>query len=251
MTWTLRGARTLHGARIDRNQGRRGALASRHGFLQHLVCLVIVTLSIEGCGSRDREQSDERVRQLERDLAACRAAVLSPELGASEMQAPEEEVVPEEPEAAVAPASQWVTTEGEDELTRGTITTRTAMSREPFQLGSPYDGLQYARLTLRQHPRHGSDVLLSIEEGQIICHGRGCRVDVVFDDGDPISWRANEAASGSSTVVFLTQVERFERELRRANEVRIAVTLYREGTRIFAFPGLSEEAPAAQVEREP
>lgn len=200
-----------------------------------------LALFLAACGGdNDCRDCQQRVAALEAELAELRATTDEPteptpetEIGASEQEA-----------APVAPASLWQRRESEDELTGRPIVMRTAQSREPFTLGSPYQGLQHATLTLREHPQHGSDVMIGVERGQLLCDFRGCNVNIVFDRAEPVRWRANQAAAGISTTLFLRNHDRFVRRLERAQEVRIAVSIYREGTRTFVFPGLSDEAPA-------
>lgn len=195
------------------------------------VITAAVLISISAC-------DDAQARQ---ELAECRA-----ELARVTTQAPPGSVEPQEPtqppQQEPARAGVWRNFDSVDPLTQRPIKRASVDSREEFELDFPYRGPQRARLVVREHPQHGQDVMLMIERGQIPCRVRGCDVQVVFDDSDPIRWRANGAADGSSEVIFLRQYDRFVRRLDDAREVRIAVTIYQAGTKTFTFPGRSEES---------
>lgn len=197
-----------------------------------------------GCAEQaDCAEQNARVTELEHALQVCETSRL-----AAEAAAAPEVVPPAEPEPPPEPARAWERREGVDELTGRPIISNVARSQEEFELDFPYQGRQRARLTLREHPRFGNDVMLSVDRGQILCHSSRCTVDVVFGGGDPIRWRADPSDSGSSEVVFLSQHDRFVRELRRAPEVRIALTFYRSGARTFTFPGLPESSDGSRRE---
>lgn len=151
----------------------------------------------------------------------------------------------EVPDVPALPA--WERHEAVDELTRRPVSILSVDSEEQFRLSFPYEGAQRARLVVREHPRFGTDVFIGVERGQIRCHAYDCRIDVVFDDGDPVRWTGNPPDSGTSTTVFLRRTERFLARLRRATTVRVAVTFYRNGSRTFTFPGFAnaERASAA------
>lgn len=189
---------------------------------------VFFVASITACNQgQDCVDSAARITQLEAELAVCRAT--SP-------------TAPIEPSAPAPPAPSelltWEVRESVDDLTGRTIISRVVQSRDEFELGFPYQGPQRAQLMIREHPRFGTDVILSVRRGQILCHVPRCSVDVVFGQGEPSNWRANPAESGSSEFVFLSQTDRFIRELTRSPEVRIAVTFFQNGSQTFVFPGL-------------
>lgn len=208
---------------------------------------VVVAACLTSCGSQGNDACEEprqRVAELEAALAACEAAGRPSEASAppESPPGPVEPAVAPPPEEPVVPASRWTTQETPDELTGRPIHQTTALSASEFELDFPYQGPQRARLVIREHPRFGNDVMLRIERGQLTCYSSDCRIDVVFDQGEVIRWRANPADGGSSEVIFLTQVDRFRREASRAREIRIAATVYSHGMLTFVFPGLSDEA---------
>jgi len=100
----------------------------------------------------------------------------------------------------------------------------------------PYRGAQRATLTLRAHPSYGTDVIVSIEQGQILCSSyKTCDIRVRFDDGTAQSWQGIGPEDNSSTSVFIRNYSRFLTLLRRSNEVRVQLPVYQEGAPIFEF----------------
>ena len=113
----------------------------------------------------------------------------------------------------------------------GTIKTATAVSANSVRFDFPYQGEQRARLTLREHPRRGKDVMLSIERGQFLAGILGSDVLVRFDDGRPQTFRARGAADHSTTTIFISGYPKFVENLKRSKRVMIEAPIYREGNR--------------------
>jgi hypothetical protein len=100
----------------------------------------------------------------------------------------------------------------------------------------PYSGAQKATLILRTHPHHGEDILFHITKGQILCSSyEGSTVLVRFDDEEPISFSAEGAADHSTNTIFIGNYNRFIGKMLKATKVRIEVTIYQEGSRVFEF----------------
>lgn len=108
-------------------------------------------------------------------------------------------------------------------------------SRNVIELGRPYEGPQRGRLTVREHPRHGRDIIFDIPRGQMPCRIRGCRVQVRFDEATPRSVRAVGPSDGGSTSLFLRGFAGLVRKMKRASLMRIEAEFYRQGNRVFEF----------------
>ncbi|WP_166432739.1 zinc ribbon domain-containing protein [Luteimonas yindakuii] len=109
-------------------------------------------------------------------------------------------------------------------------------STDSFQFGFPYNERQHATLTLRRHPRHGNDVIFSIEHGQILCHSFDrCRVRVRFDDGPTRTLTGREPADNSADTVFIPGYNDFVQRLGKAKTVRIEVDIFQEGALVAEF----------------
>ncbi|MBK8265586.1 MAG: hypothetical protein IPK80_30190 [Nannocystis sp.] len=143
---------------------------------------------------------------------------------------------PAEAPPAVEARSGWQTWEKEDVMT-GLVTSFAAReSLNSHEFGFPYQGGSSATLTLRRHPRHGEDVILSVTKGQILCSSfQRCTVMVRFDDLPPIRLRGAEPADHDSTTLFLEPAEKFIKAARQASKAAIELSFYREGSRVFLF----------------
>lgn len=143
----------------------------------------------------------------------------------------------------------WVYLDDKDPM-GGSVRSAVVMSNNAINFGPPYSGSQKGRLDLRIHPRHGRDVMLSVQRGQFLCRMDGCTVMIRFDDKQPIAFRAVEPADHSSDAIFIRDYPRFLRETRSAKLVRIEATFFQQGSRVFEFDvaGLNFDAankPAA------
>ena len=110
-----------------------------------------------------------------------------------------------------------------------------SVSTNSFQFKWPYNGSQNAALHLRHHPRWGKDVFLSFERGQFNCRLDDCRVMVRFDDGKPMAFSAVEPDDHSTTVLFISDYDRFVGALRKAKKVAIEASVYQNGNPVFEF----------------
>lgn len=118
---------------------------------------------------------------------------------------------------------------------RGVIKSATTTAKQPVEFGFPYAGQQYAKLQLRQHPKHGKDVLFWLDRGQFGCGIDGCTLGVRFDDGKVQNFTANEPADNSTNLLFISNYERFVGQLRKAKRVQIEAQFFQQGTHVFEF----------------
>lgn len=139
------------------------------------------------------------------------------------------------PEATAG--SSWVYSTNEDEMTGAKVRLAMVESSNVEELHAPYAGGTRATLVLRRHPRSGLNVIVSVTQGQIICHSfMRCRVNVRFDDDPPIRLRGVESASGDSTTIFLEPAAKMVARTKKARDVAVELELYRDGNRVFHFP---------------
>jgi hypothetical protein len=120
-------------------------------------------------------------------------------------------------------------------MTGKTAATAMLISTNSFEFGSPYDGEQRAALTLRKHPRHGNDIILSIQRGQFMAGIDGVAVLVRFDEGKPMKFWAMGPADSNTTTLFIGNYARFISALQKAKRVQISTTVYHEGEPVFDF----------------
>lgn len=122
-----------------------------------------------------------------------------------------------------------------DEMGRGTIKMAAVRSINEIEFGFPYQGLQRATLMLRSHPKHGKDVILTVERGQFLCGIDSCRVSVRFDEGKAQAYTASEPTDHRTTMLFISNYARFLEGVRKSQRVSVEATFYQEGSRVFEF----------------
>jgi len=109
-------------------------------------------------------------------------------------------------------------------------------SRNTVEFDFPYSGPQRATLTFRTHPRHGKDVIFSIERGQVLCNSyEDCTILVRFDDQKAQSYSAVGAADNSTETIFIRNYSRFMSSMLKAKTVRISVEIFQQGSPVFEF----------------
>lgn len=129
----------------------------------------------------------------------------------------------------------WEYRNTEEAMGRGIVRSATVVSTNQVEFDFPYRGLQHARLTLRSHPKHGRDVLFSIERGQFLCGIGGCSVSVKFDNGKAKEYAATEPADNSSELIFIQNYKRFLSETIKAKKLYIEAGFYSQGIHVFEF----------------
>ena len=119
---------------------------------------------------------------------------------------------------------------------KGVISQAYVSSSNTVNFDFPYAGEQHATLRLRINPRHGKDVMFSIEKGQILCHSyEDCTVLVRFDDEKAINYSALGAADNSTETIFIRNYGRFVENMLKAKQVRISTNIYQQGAPVFEF----------------
>lgn len=132
-------------------------------------------------------------------------------------------------------ANAWHADVKIDEMTGKKEYTASVISENNVTLGFPY-GKIGGRLTIRNHPRYGKDVIFSADKGQIPCRSYSpCRVLLRFDDQKPISLQGSNPSDGSTEVVFISGYDRITKELSKAKILKIQLEFYSNGNQIFNF----------------
>lgn len=204
-------ARQGRAMRHDRN--RRGALASA---ITRTFGLCIVVSGVLSCGESGRNDTTKAVL----------AAPAEPRVHADSTNA----------SAPLAVGQKWIYSHDEDQMTGKATHFAFVLSENSVNFGFPYEGEQRGQLTIRQHPRHGSDVIFRIERGQLLCPSYdGCTILVRFDEGEPSSFSASPPSDNSTESIFIRNFSRFVERMRLSKRVRIAPQVYQEGGVVFTF----------------
>lgn len=136
----------------------------------------------------------------------------------------------------LAAGAQWIYSQSEDLMSKGITYHAQVLSTNTVNFDFPYAGSQHARLTLRDDPRYGKDLIFNIEKGQILCNSyEDCTVLVRFDDDKATNYSAVGAADNSTETVFIRNYGRFVEKMLKAKRVRISMNIYQEGAPVFEF----------------
>ena len=212
-----------------------GAKVNRTRFFTKLV-LGLIVLGVIGSilsSIEEKRRVIEETAQATREQA--RLAALTPEEKAAEEKQRVAEAVTKKEAELRQLGLRWSYEESSDQMGRGKIKTANINSVNKVNFGFPYQGAQRGWLLLRQHPKHGKDVIFGIDRGQFLCRIDACSVNVRFDNGKAQSYSAGEPADHSTTVLFIRNYDRFLANARKAKTVYIEAQFFQEGTRVFEF----------------
>lgn len=137
--------------------------------------------------------------------------------------------------AAEPAKSSWDLVQYKDEMTGKYANLARVRSSNVISLGWPYQGPQKGTLTVRKHPRWGTNVFFEIERGQLLCRYDNCSVTVKFDDAAPKRMSAAEPEDNSSTLLFINNETSFINQLRKSKRVVIEVGLFQQGNQTLVF----------------
>lgn len=130
----------------------------------------------------------------------------------------------------------WNYSRNEDMATGKMSSTASIQSENSLSFGFPYQGTQFANLTLRKHPRYGFDAYISIGQGQILCNEySNSYILVRFDNGNSRQYECGQPQDNSSTITFIRNAGEFERALKGASIAYITLTFYQEGNQTLKF----------------
>jgi hypothetical protein len=132
--------------------------------------------------------------------------------------------------------TQWHYSVSQDEMTGKEERQAARFSSNTNEFQFPYSGPQRGMLIFRKHPRFGTDAILKIEKGQILCRSYDeCNVQIRFDDGPPESFTGVGPSDGSTETVFIEGYKRILDKVAASKRVRISVEIYQEGNPVWDF----------------
>ena len=134
-------------------------------------------------------------------------------------------------------STRWDYSQFEDEMGSGKVYVATIQSSNTIDLDFPYNGEQYGKLMLREHPKHGKDVILKIERGQLLDSDYNDPVVVRFDTDKQLTFSSVGASDHSTETLFLrgNAFSVFSTRLKTAKTVRIQAPIYQGGNQVFVF----------------
>lgn len=130
---------------------------------------------------------------------------------------------------------KWTYSSDTDEMTGKTRKTASLDAENTISLPFPYAGQNQPRLIIRKDG-HGLAVMLTIEQGQMMCQSYSqCAIRVRFDSKPPITFYGSGPADSSTTTAFLSPETRFIQGVRTAKQTLIQMTIYNAGEQTFRF----------------
>ena len=137
---------------------------------------------------------------------------------------------------AEAENSSWSYSEDEDKVRGGTTYYARTTSTNSISQSFPYDSDTTMAMTVRKSPAYGTDVVLTISSGQIMCPSyEGCSGTVRFDSGPAQRVSFSGPEDNSSDTIFVDGAKGFIAKLKSSEKVTIEKTLYEAGSPQFEF----------------
>ncbi len=137
---------------------------------------------------------------------------------------------------ASAQTARWIYSEDVDKVRGATSYYARSTSTNTIHLNPPYDPDTSMTLTVRRAPAYGTDVVLTISSGQMMCPSyEGCSGTVSFDGGAPQRISFSGPADNSSDTIFVDGAPSFIAKLKKAKILVIEKTLYEAGDAQFEF----------------
>lgn len=131
--------------------------------------------------------------------------------------------------------AEWRYKRNSDALTDEAVVHATTRSTNVHQFGFPYKGGTRAYLSIRQAGASEPDVMFIIDRGQLLCRP-DCKVRLRFDDEpEALDYGGSPTSDGSSDTIFIRAEEMLIDRLKTARRLRVEVTVYNEGLRVFDF----------------
>ena len=189
-------------------------------------CLALLGLTIiVGVVGSSSQQSDNSLANQSSESAGANMA-------ATDLNATESSETP----ATEAESSPWSYSQDEDKVRGGTTYYARTTSTNSIAQSFPYDSDTTMDLAVRSSPAYGTDVILTISSGQMMCPSYdGCSGTVRFDNGPAQRVSFNGPSDNSSDTVFVVGAKQFIGKLKKAKKVTIEKTLYEAGSPQFEF----------------
>ena len=123
----------------------------------------------------------------------------------------------------------WSYSEDTDKMTDTKTYFAANTSPDHLSFDFPYnEGANVETLILRKR-RNSTDVIIQITQGQFQSGIYGGAVLTRFDDDKPQKYSYSTSSDGTSTVIFINQVEKFINRLKTSKKLLIEAEFYQEG----------------------
>lgn len=130
----------------------------------------------------------------------------------------------------------WSYRTKEDKVRGGTTYYATLTSSNRVFQSPPYESDTSMDMTVRHAPGSGTNIMLSVSSGQLMCPSyEGCSGTVRFDEGPAERISFEGAADNSSETIFVSNEASFLAKLKKSKRVIIEKTMYQAGNPQFEF----------------
>lgn len=140
---------------------------------------------------------------------------------------------PEEPKSL----KTWVESTSVDEMTDTKNIWKSLTSDNTVDFDFPYEGGSTLKISVRYMKKYGTDVLLQISKGQILCNPYNGNdfATIRFDNDPPQKFKYKEAGDGSADCVFLNNSQKFIKLASKAKKILVQIPIFQEGNPTFTF----------------
>lgn len=130
----------------------------------------------------------------------------------------------------------WSYSTTEDKVRGSTTYFARTTSTNTVHQDPPYDSDTTMSMAVRKSEADGTNVVLTISSGQMMCPSyEGCSGTVSFDGANPERVRFSGPADNSSETIFVDGAKSFIAKLKKAKKVVVEKTLYQAGEPQFEF----------------
>lgn len=208
------------------------AIAFALSALLGIIAVAVMLTMMEGTESANQINPSADFLNKQKKLDAI--AKESEALAAMEKQKEEEQRRLRREEVKRQAGLRWSFFSIEDKMSGGMIHRAEIKSKNAVNFSYPY-GNTRATLEVRNHPRHGNDVIFSVNSGQFVCSTFECEVDVRFGKGRPTKYLAAPSSDHDRKVIFIKDFERFVSSLSKSESASVEATFYQDGVHVFEF----------------
>ena len=134
-----------------------------------------------------------------------------------------------------APKSKWVYETQNDEMRAEESRYATLDAENTINLDFPY-GEQRGQILIRKSPKFGSDLLVGVPSGQILCRSfQDSYISAKFDNGGIERFGCTDASDGTNNMVFLIDDRKFLQKLKRSKKLIVEAEFFQNGIQQMTF----------------
>lgn len=138
------------------------------------------------------------------------------------------------PTPSVPVGPQWEYSSSEDAMRGEARRVASLKSETVIYLNRPYHGGSSVALCIRSHPKFGSDIFFSLDNGQFFLDPFGDSISVKFDDGPIENFRC-VGGKDSTDLIFISNYKGFLAKLKTSKRLIVELPFFQEGEKQLSF----------------